>query len=279
MAHLSVSALKPTSTDIIFCSSPPAPQSKPTLSCFSAFNGRRNFENIFLSGARNRLSVYTRNVVADFSCQTVSRPETVRWQRRRGFVACSTSGRDKNGREFWARDNSRGSRPDIDPATDSYNYDSSDSDTEGPSGTGTNHRNGSWNSDASSPRKRKRQFGDEAAESMGAPSSSWTPPPFSAWIPPSKRRRSVFTKLACFVGAILLALALFFGRGKWGSIVEKQVLPQAAALVSEQIGRELNLGSVRGISPLGLKLGPVSLGPEAEEFSCGEVAEVEIKVS
>ena len=157
MAHLSVSALAFTSTDIPCWPAAPVRQTKPPLSCFSAFNGRRKFENVFLLGAGSRLNVYTRNFVANFARRPTSRSGTVRWQRRRGLVAGGTSGRDINGREFWARDNSRGSSPDMEPATDSYDYDSSDSDTEGPSGAEANHRNGSWNPEVSASRKRKRQ--------------------------------------------------------------------------------------------------------------------------
>jgi hypothetical protein len=48
--------------------------------------------------------------------------------------------------------------------------------------------------------------------------------------------------------------------------------------MGDYLGRKLNLGRVHRISPLGFTLESCSLGPHSEEFSCGELPNVKVRI-
>lgn len=75
-----------------------------------------------------------------------------------------------------------------------------------------------------------------------------------------------------------VCLLLWYGQLKAKSYIEAKLLPSVCALLSERIQRELDFGRVRGISPLSITLESCSVGPHTEEFSCGEVPTVKLRI-
>lgn len=75
-----------------------------------------------------------------------------------------------------------------------------------------------------------------------------------------------------------VCLLLWYGKAKAKTYVESKLLPSVCSLLSEHIQRELDFGKVRGISPLSITLESCSIGPHNEEFSCGEVPTVKLRV-
>ncbi|XP_066317019.1 protein SUBSTANDARD STARCH GRAIN 4, chloroplastic-like isoform X2 [Miscanthus floridulus] len=86
-------------------------------------------------------------------------------------------------------------------------------------------------------------------------------------------RCSVFAAVVS-VAAVLSWVAQLRAR----SFVEARLLPAACAALSEYLQREVRLGKVRSVSPLGITLQTCSIGPHAEEFSCAEVPVMKIRV-
>ncbi|XP_058225554.1 protein TIC236, chloroplastic isoform X2 [Rhododendron vialii] len=75
-----------------------------------------------------------------------------------------------------------------------------------------------------------------------------------------------------------VCLLLWYGKAKAKTYVESKLLPSVCLLLSEHIQRELDFGKVRGISPLSITLESCLIGPHNEEFSCGEVPTVKLRV-
>lgn len=86
-------------------------------------------------------------------------------------------------------------------------------------------------------------------------------------------RCSVF--FAVISGVYLL---LWYGQLKAKSYVEVKLLPSVCALLSDHIQRKLDFGRVRSISPLSITLESCSVGPHSEEFSCGEVPSIKVRI-
>ncbi|WJX16332.1 hypothetical protein P8452_06374 [Trifolium repens] len=60
--------------------------------------------------------------------------------------------------------------------------------------------------------------------------------------------------------------------------VENNLLPSVCSVISEYIQRDVKFGKVRSISPLSITLESCSFGPHKEEFSCGEVPTVKLRI-
>lgn len=75
-----------------------------------------------------------------------------------------------------------------------------------------------------------------------------------------------------------VCLLLWYGQVKAKSFVETKLLPSVCAALSEHIQRDLDFGKVRRISPLSITLESCSFGPHVEEFSCGEVPTIKLRV-
>lgn len=75
-----------------------------------------------------------------------------------------------------------------------------------------------------------------------------------------------------------VCLMVWYGKAKAKSYVEAKLLPSVCSVVSEAIQRDLDFGKVQRISPLSITLEACSLGPHSEEFSCGEVPTVKLRV-
>ncbi|KAF3447215.1 hypothetical protein FNV43_RR12395 [Rhamnella rubrinervis] len=86
-------------------------------------------------------------------------------------------------------------------------------------------------------------------------------------------RFSVFT--AVISGVCLL---VWYGQTKAKGFFETKILPSVCSALSEYIQRELDFGKVKRISPLSITLESCSTGPHSEEFSCGEVPTMKIRV-
>ncbi|KEH39815.1 putative translocation and assembly module TamB [Medicago truncatula] len=86
-------------------------------------------------------------------------------------------------------------------------------------------------------------------------------------------RASVYT--AVLGGVCML---VWYGQNKAKVFVENNLLPSVCLAISEYIQRDVEFGKVRRISPLSITLEACSIGPHKEEFSCGEVPTVKIRV-
>ncbi|KAL1167323.1 hypothetical protein V6Z11_A05G011300 [Gossypium hirsutum] len=75
-----------------------------------------------------------------------------------------------------------------------------------------------------------------------------------------------------------VCLLVWYGQKKAKSFVEAKLLPSVCSVLSEYIQREIDVGKVRGVSPLSITLEACSIGPHSEEFSCGEVPSMKIRV-
>lgn len=75
-----------------------------------------------------------------------------------------------------------------------------------------------------------------------------------------------------------VCLLLWYGQLKAKSYIEAKLLPSVCALLSDYVQRELDFGRVRGISPLSITLESCSIGPHSEEFSCGELPTVKLRI-
>ncbi|PWZ30527.1 hypothetical protein Zm00014a_005699 [Zea mays] len=86
-------------------------------------------------------------------------------------------------------------------------------------------------------------------------------------------RCSVFAAVVSVAGALS-----WFAQLRARSFVEARLLPAACSALSEYLQREVRLGKVRSISPIGITLQTCSIGPHEEEFSCAEVPVMKIRV-
>uniref|UniRef100_A0A6V7QQ20 Translocation and assembly module TamB C-terminal domain-containing protein n=1 Tax=Ananas comosus var. bracteatus TaxID=296719 RepID=A0A6V7QQ20_ANACO len=86
-------------------------------------------------------------------------------------------------------------------------------------------------------------------------------------------RCSVFLAVVSAAGMLV-----WYARLKARSFVETQLLPSVCSILSEYLERELDFGKVRSISPLGITLHSCSIGPHRDEFSCGEVSSMKIRI-
>lgn len=84
--------------------------------------------------------------------------------------------------------------------------------------------------------------------------------------------------LALVGTVVLLGFLTLYGQAKTQAHIEKHILPPLASVVGAALGRNVSFGRVQGVSPLGLTLESCSVGPHDEEFSCGELPTVEIRV-
>ncbi|KAG6400919.1 hypothetical protein SASPL_137764 [Salvia splendens] len=75
-----------------------------------------------------------------------------------------------------------------------------------------------------------------------------------------------------------VCLLVWYGQSKAKVYVEANLLPSVCALLSDHLQRELDFGKVSRISPLSITLESCSIGPHSEEFSCGEVPTVKLRI-
>ncbi|OMO80485.1 hypothetical protein COLO4_24068 [Corchorus olitorius] len=75
-----------------------------------------------------------------------------------------------------------------------------------------------------------------------------------------------------------VCLLVWYGQKKAKGFVEANLLPSVCSVLSEYIQREVDFGKVRRVSPLSVTLEACSFGPHHEEFSCGEVPTMKIRV-
>ncbi|GAV87554.1 DUF490 domain-containing protein [Cephalotus follicularis] len=86
-------------------------------------------------------------------------------------------------------------------------------------------------------------------------------------------RCSVF--VAVISGVLLL---VWYGQSKAKGFIEAKLLPSVCSVLSKHIQRQLDVGKVRRVSPLSITLEMCSVGPHGEEFSCGEVPTMRLRV-
>ncbi|KAI5403590.1 protein TIC236, chloroplastic [Lathyrus oleraceus] len=93
-------------------------------------------------------------------------------------------------------------------------------------------------------------------------------------------KERIFLIRVCVYSVVIsgLFLLVWFGSNKVKGYVEAKLLPSVCLVISERIQREFRIGKVRRISPLSLTLESCSFGPHREEFSCGEVPIVKLRL-
>ncbi|WCJ31158.1 embryo defective 2410 [Euphorbia peplus] len=90
--------------------------------------------------------------------------------------------------------------------------------------------------------------------------------------------------LLLFRGSIFVAvisgvcLLVWYGQAKTKSYIETKLLPSVCSALSDHIQREIDFGKVRSVSPLSITLESCSIGPHGEEFSCGEVPTMKLRL-
>lgn len=75
-----------------------------------------------------------------------------------------------------------------------------------------------------------------------------------------------------------VCLLVWYGQIKAKSFIETKLLPSVCSMLSEYIQRDIDFGKVRRVSPLSITLESCSIGPHSEEFSCGEVHTMKLRV-
>lgn len=75
-----------------------------------------------------------------------------------------------------------------------------------------------------------------------------------------------------------VCLLVWYGQSKAKVYIEVNLLPSVCTLLSDHLQRELDFGRVRRISPLSITLESCSIGPHSEEFSCGDVPTVKLRI-
>ncbi|POO04089.1 hypothetical protein TorRG33x02_003930 [Trema orientale] len=89
----------------------------------------------------------------------------------------------------------------------------------------------------------------------------------------------LFVRCSVFVAVISgVCLLVWYGQAKAKGFVEAKLLPSVCSSLSEYIEREIDFGKVRSVSPLSITLESCSVGPQNEEFSCGEVPKLKIRL-
>jgi hypothetical protein len=89
----------------------------------------------------------------------------------------------------------------------------------------------------------------------------------------------LLVRCSVFVAVISgVCLLVWYGQTKARDFIETKLLPSVCSALSEHIQRELDFGKVRRISPLSITLESCSIGPHKEEFTCGEVPTVKLRV-
>lgn len=75
-----------------------------------------------------------------------------------------------------------------------------------------------------------------------------------------------------------LCLLVWYGQKRTKGFIEEKLLPSVCSTLSESIHRDLDFGKVKRISPLSITLESCSFGPHEEEFSCGEVPSIKLRL-
>ncbi|KAI4337379.1 hypothetical protein L6164_015804 [Bauhinia variegata] len=75
-----------------------------------------------------------------------------------------------------------------------------------------------------------------------------------------------------------LCLLVWYGQNKAKGFIETKLLPSICSALSEYIQREFEFGKVKRISPLSITLESCSFGPHEEEFTCGEIPMVKLRL-
>ncbi|XP_006643831.3 protein SUBSTANDARD STARCH GRAIN 4, chloroplastic [Oryza brachyantha] len=105
------------------------------------------------------------------------------------------------------------------------------------------------------------------------------PRPLLASLAPLWREGLFLVRCSVFAAALSVAAALsWYAQLRARSFVESRLLPAACAALGDYLQREVHLGRVRSVSPLGITLHTCSVGPHREEFSCAEVPVMKIRL-
>ncbi|KAE8713961.1 hypothetical protein F3Y22_tig00110202pilonHSYRG00064 [Hibiscus syriacus] len=74
-----------------------------------------------------------------------------------------------------------------------------------------------------------------------------------------------------------VCLLVWYGKKK-AKVCGSKTFAFSLFCLSEYIQREIDFGKVRGVSPLSITLEACTIGPHSEEFSCGEIPSIKIRV-
>ncbi|KAJ4952863.1 hypothetical protein NE237_029695 [Protea cynaroides] len=99
------------------------------------------------------------------------------------------------------------------------------------------------------------------------------------YLDPLWKEGLLFIRCSMFFAVIsALGMLVWYGQVKARSLIEARFLPSVCSVLSEYLQREIDFGKVRSISPFGITLESCSIGPHHEEFSCGEVPNMRLRV-
>ncbi|KAL5975173.1 hypothetical protein ACLOJK_031852 [Asimina triloba] len=73
-------------------------------------------------------------------------------------------------------------------------------------------------------------------------------------------------------------MLVWYGQLKTKSFIEARLLPSICSILSDYLQRELDFGKIQWVSPLGISLQSCSIGPYHEEFSCGAVSTMKLRL-
>lgn len=98
-------------------------------------------------------------------------------------------------------------------------------------------------------------------------------------IAPYWKEGLLFFRCSIFVAVIsAIGMLVWYCQLKARSYVEARLLPSVCSILGDYLQRELDIGKVQSISPLGITLHSCSIGPHREEFSCGEVSTMKLRI-
>ncbi|KAF5200612.1 embryo defective [Thalictrum thalictroides] len=89
----------------------------------------------------------------------------------------------------------------------------------------------------------------------------------------------LLVRCSVFVAVIsALGILVWYAHRRARYYMESKILPSVCSILSEYLQRDIDCGKVRNVSPLSITLESSSIGPYHEEFSCGEVPKMKIRV-
>ncbi|EFJ16558.1 hypothetical protein SELMODRAFT_421796 [Selaginella moellendorffii] len=127
---------------------------------------------------------------------------------------------------------------------------------------------------------RRRKWSILAGNSSGSEFWQWRPGSSQAAGSSSARLlRLIARSVAVVIVTILSGVVALRIRGLAQDYIETKLLPPIAMLLGERLSRQVELGKVAGLSPLGISLRDCSIGPHDQDFSCAQLPVLTIRIN
>ncbi|ERN06068.1 uncharacterized protein LOC18434256 [Amborella trichopoda] len=89
----------------------------------------------------------------------------------------------------------------------------------------------------------------------------------------------LFFRCSVFATVIsAMAIMVWYAQTRARAYIEARLLPSVSLTLSDYLQREVNLGKVKLVSPLSVSLHSCSVGPHSDEFSCGEMPSIKLRI-